>query len=58
MNKIEKLVNIKFVFNRKDGGTTFCFGEIDAYWLITKIKGIAARNMAKQAKVQWTYQAA
>lgn len=32
--------------------------ETDAYWLITKIKGIAANNMAKQAKVQWTYEAA
>lgn len=32
--------------------------ETDAYWLITKIKGIAAGNMAKQAKVQWNYEAA
>ena len=29
MNKLEKLINIKFVFNRKDGGRTLCFGKIE-----------------------------
>ena len=29
--------------------------ETDAYWLGANLKGLAARNMAKKANVQWEY---